>query len=426
MAQVNIKKTAVFNIPPENTRAYSFDFFGNAGIVNEQGVFVPLNFDTQIRNIIATLGIGLEVDLPANPNIGDIYITSDSFKKYTSSDSISWVVEDLQNGQFITDSINVILYQYNENALTLLCKAVHDHSDDSNGGNIPIASVTGLVDELGLKVAGPASSTVNEVSIYSATDGKNVKTSGKIIVSNQTDLKTALALTTAHRIEVTKDITVSGTVTFGEVHYVQGVVISFADGIVFSSTKVTGSIIDANCNFLGDAVYTSDYNTTLNIRLVTGSPTFTKTTTGELMLRINSVEKNSRITSTAGTITYEDENYFASYEKKPTFTTAFTSTIYDNGNSGTSITLDPANGQSQKLTLTGTCAITLASVTGSVRFSVKLIQDATGLRDVTFTNTVLNPNEFVFTEGAAAQICNMTLFYDGEVWWMAATKYTDL
>ena len=58
-------------------------------------------------------------------------------------------------------------------------------------------------------VKGPASSTDNEVSIYSATDGKNVKTSGKIIVSNQTDLKTALALTTAHRIEVTKDITVS-------------------------------------------------------------------------------------------------------------------------------------------------------------------------------------------------------------------------
>ena len=280
--------------------------------------------------------------------------------------------------------------------------------------------------KLDTTVVGPASSTVNEVSIYSETDGKNVKTSGKIIVSNQTDLKTALALTTAHRIEVTKDITVSGTVTIGALHVIDGGIITFADGIIFSSTSATGLIIDANCNFLGDAVYTSDYNTDIYIRLLTGTPTFTKTTTGTLHLGITSVEKNSSITSTAGTLILEDENYFASYEKKPTFTTAFTSAIYDNGNSGTSITLDPANGQSQKLTLTGNCEITLAAVTGSVRFSVKLIQDVTGMRDVTFTNTVLNPNEFDFAEGTAAQVCNMTLFYDGEVWWMAATKYTDL
>ena len=274
-------------------------------------------------------------------------------------------------------------------------------------------------------VKGGASSTVNEVSIYSATDGKNVKTSGKIIVSNQTDLKTALALTTAHRIEVTKDITVSGTVTIGALHVIDGSIITFADGIIFSSTSATGLIIDANCNFLGDAVYTSDYNTDIYIRLLTGTPNFTKTTTGELNLRITSVEKNSSITSTAGAITYEDENYFASYEKKPTFTTAFTSAIYDNGNSGTSITLDPANGQSQKLTLTGTCEATLAAVTGSVRLSLKVVQDATGGRDMTFTNTINNPQEFDFTIGTANQKCILTFFYDGEEWWYAASEWID-
>ncbi len=274
-------------------------------------------------------------------------------------------------------------------------------------------------------VKGPASSTVNEVSIYSATDGKNVKTSGKIIVSNRTDLKTALALTTPYKIEVTKDITISGTVTVGAFHVIEGSILTFADGIIFSSTSTTGLIIDANCNFLGDAVYTSDYNTDIYIRLLTGTPNFTKTTTGELNLRITSVEKNSSITSTAGTITYEDENYFASYEKKPTFTTAFTSAIYDNGNSGTSITLDPANGQSQKLTLTGTCAITLAAVTGSVRLSLKVVQDATGGRDVTFTNTINNPQEFDFTIGTANQKCILTFFYDGEEWWYAASEWID-
>src|SRR5690606_1815035 len=129
-------------------------------------------------------------------------------------------------------------------------------------------------------------STDNEVSIYSATDGKNVKTSEKIIVSNRTDLKTALALTTVHRIEVTKDITVSGTVTIGALHVIEGSILTFADGIIFSSTSTTGLIIDANCNFLGDAVYTSNYNTDIYIRLLTGTPNFTKTTTGELNLRI--------------------------------------------------------------------------------------------------------------------------------------------
>lgn len=54
---------------------------------------------------------------------------------------------------------------------------------------------------------------------------------------------------------------------------------------------------------------------------------------------------------------------------------------YDNGNSGTSKTVTLANGQKQKLTLTGNLALTI-SLTGAAvgTYQLRLIQDATGSR----------------------------------------------
>lgn len=59
---------------------------------------------------------------------------------------------------------------------------------------------------------------------------------------------------------------------------------------------------------------------------------------------------------------------------------------YDNGNSGTSKTITLTNGQNQKLTLTGNATVTItATGAGTGNYQVRLIQDATGSRAVTWS-----------------------------------------
>jgi hypothetical protein len=61
---------------------------------------------------------------------------------------------------------------------------------------------------------------------------------------------------------------------------------------------------------------------------------------------------------------------------------------HDAGNSGAAIALDFNNGNNQLLTLTATCTLTLSNpVTGSV-YIIRLKQDATGSRFVTWPGTV--------------------------------------
>lgn len=66
------------------------------------------------------------------------------------------------------------------------------------------------------------------------------------------------------------------------------------------------------------------------------------------------------------------------------------SEFYDNGNSGTSITIDCDNGNYQKVTLNNNCTITLKNTTGigtkdyTVPLVLLLVQDATGGRVITW------------------------------------------
>lgn len=59
---------------------------------------------------------------------------------------------------------------------------------------------------------------------------------------------------------------------------------------------------------------------------------------------------------------------------------------YDNGNSGASKTITLANGQKQKITLTGNATITVSATACTPgTYQLRLIQDATGSRTVTWS-----------------------------------------
>lgn len=95
-------------------------------------------------------------------------------------------------------------------------------------------------------------------------------------------------------------------------------------------------------------------------------------------------------------------------------TEAYFSSEVDNGNSGTSDTVTWTSGNKQKSTLTGNCTFTFTAPSGPTNLVLRLVQDATGSRTVTWPATVhwgagLEP---VLTTTASA-VDILTFYYDG-------------
>ena len=92
----------------------------------------------------------------------------------------------------------------------------------------------------------------------------------------------------------------------------------------------------------------------------------------------------------------------------------YVSQRYDAGDSGTSKTVDFANGNVQKLRLTGNCTLTLSNPVAGGRYLIELLQDATGSRTVTFPSTVKWAGGTAPTlTTTAGRTDIITLFYNG-------------
>lgn len=96
---------------------------------------------------------------------------------------------------------------------------------------------------------------------------------------------------------------------------------------------------------------------------------------------------------------------------------------YSNGNSGTSKTINWNNGNMQTVTMTGNCSFTFTAPTQGVgRLDLKVVQDATGGRNLTFPSTVKWPDgEPAWTSMTGNQRCIVTFRYDGTHYVAVAT-----
>lgn len=87
---------------------------------------------------------------------------------------------------------------------------------------------------------------------------------------------------------------------------------------------------------------------------------------------------------------------------------------FDAGNSGASKTIDFTNGPAQKLTLTANCTLTLSNPISGQAYVLKLVQDGTGSRTVTWPAAVKWPSATAPTlTTTAAAIDIVSLYYDG-------------
>ena len=89
-------------------------------------------------------------------------------------------------------------------------------------------------------------------------------------------------------------------------------------------------------------------------------------------------------------------------------------TEYDNGNSGTSKTVDwAANGHKQKITMTGDCTFTFTAPAGPCNLLLKKIQDGTGSRIPTWPAAVKWPGGTKPVHSGASKTDIVSFYYDG-------------
>ena len=127
MGQVNITGTNTHQAPPSGSYGYGFNALGQAVKVNADGSTTLLEpTEAAAINILADLGVGLESELPESAAVGQIYIASDTRKKFVRADSISWTFTPLVVGTFVTNVINSELLAVTSSELLVLSRDVFE------------------------------------------------------------------------------------------------------------------------------------------------------------------------------------------------------------------------------------------------------------------------------------------------------------
>lgn len=98
--------------------------------------------------------------------------------------------------------------------------------------------------------------------------------------------------------------------------------------------------------------------------------------------------------------------------------TAYFDAEVDNGNSGTTDIINWTKGNKQKSTLTGNCTFTFVPPGGACNLILRLIQDSTGSRTVTWPKNIRWPartEPAITTTGGAIDL--ISFFFDGKYYW---------
>lgn len=94
----------------------------------------------------------------------------------------------------------------------------------------------------------------------------------------------------------------------------------------------------------------------------------------------------------------------------------------DAGNSSTSLTVDLSTSAAIKVTMTGNCTLTLSNPVTGATYALRLVQDATGLRTMTWPAAVKWVGGIPPTlSSAAAAIDIIALYYDGTSYYGTAS-----
>jgi hypothetical protein len=96
---------------------------------------------------------------------------------------------------------------------------------------------------------------------------------------------------------------------------------------------------------------------------------------------------------------------------------------FDNGNSGTTVTVDWNNGRHQKLTLTDDCVVTFVDPQFVGRYDVRIIQGGAGEFDITSIPGIFPDGQPQWNQGETGDEILLTVRFDGNNYINATTGY---
>lgn len=275
-------------------------------------------------------------------------------------------------------------------------------SDETGSGSLVFATSPTLV----TPVLGVATATsINKMAItapatsstLAVADGKTLTASNTLTLAgtDSTTMTFPNATDTVMGLGATQ--TVTGAKTFG-------------DALLIATTpKITTGIKDSNGNLIIALTATAsavNYLTVVNA--TTGNGVDLQATGSDTNIDLKLTAKGT------GKIAPQKSVNFGA------FTAYFTET--DNGNSSTADTIDWTLSNKQKSTLTGNCTFTFTAPPGPCSLILKLVQDATGSRTVTWPATVHWSGGTAPTLTTTAnKVDIITFYYDGTTYFGNST-----
>jgi len=191
------------------------------------------------------------------------------------------------------------------------------------------------------------------------------------------------------------------------------------------SGATSRGVINTNfTNLNTDKVEATGIATLTNKTIALGGNTISGTTA-----QFNAALTDEDFATLAGTETLTNKTLTSPSIATPNFTTQvgfgaktayFTET--DNGNSSTADTIDWGVSNKQKSTLTGNCTFTFTAPTGPASLLLKLVQDATGSRTVTWPATVhWSGGTAPILTTTVAKVDIITFYWDGTTYFGSFT-----
>lgn len=292
---------------------------------------------------------------------------------------------------------------------------------------IAVGGITGLGTGIGTFLAAPSSA--NLASAMTDETG-----SGALVFATSPTLVTPLLGTPTSGILTNCTGTASG-LTAGHVTTnanLTGVITSSGNATSIASQTGTGTklVVDTSPTLvtpvLGVATATSVNKVTITAPATGATLTIVdgKTLTSSNTITFTGTDGSSVALGTGGTVAYTSTaNTFSGLQTMAAgayvSAGAIETLVYDNGNSGTSKSINLDNGNWQKVAITGAVAITLTAPTHPGKVTLKATQDATGhIYSIAGVTTAGGAGLTLST--AANKVDIISLLWDGATWFAQA------